>query len=120
LNAETCWTGAPATAEQALPWPRIGMVDRNGNPIPEDEIPNSLKDMENELAALMMQRDRTAETDAQVQGLKSLKAGSVALEFVEGATFPSAVPETVKNLGVPSWFCPTDEEALNEYVFQVL
>jgi hypothetical protein len=106
LSSEVCWTGSPTTTSQALPWPRTGMTDRNGNPIASMSIPMSLKDMESELAYLMMQRDRTAETDAMAQGLTRLTAGPVTLEFSADGVTLSVVPPSVKGMGVPSWFCP--------------
>lgn len=100
------WTGTPATTTQRLAWPRIGMYDANGNAIPSNVIPQALKDAESELAGQLLKGDRTLDNDAVVQGLSSIRAGSVALSFREGIV-PQVLPDAVWNLMPPSWF--TDE-----------
>lgn len=100
------WTGAPATATQKLSWPRIGMYDANGNEIASTVIPQELKDAESEMAGQLGNADRTLDNDVIVQGITSIKAGSVALSFRNGIT-PQVIPDAVLNLLVPGWL--TDE-----------
>lgn len=63
-----------------------------------------------EQARIVAGRDTTAQSDAEVQGLKSIKAGSVELVFKDGdgdSVSNSAVPPTVSS-GIPlAWQCPT-------------
>ncbi len=100
------WTGLPASPTQKLSWPRIGMFDQNGNPIDPTVIPQELKDAESEFAGQLGNADRTLDLDQIVQGLTSLRAGSVALTFKQNF-LPQVIPDAVLNLLVPGWL--TDE-----------
>lgn len=100
------WTGAPATATQALAWPRTGMFDALGRAIDPTIIPQALKDAESELAGQLAKGDRTLDNDVIAQGLTSLRAGSVALSFKDGI-WPQVIPDAVWSLMPASWF--TDE-----------
>jgi hypothetical protein len=100
------WTGTPATATQRLAWPRIGMFDGNGNPIPSNVIPEELKEATAEFAGQLVQSDTTLDNAVIVQGLKSVKAGSVALSFKDMIE-QHVIPDMVWNLMPSSWF--TDE-----------
>jgi hypothetical protein len=101
------WTGAPATTTQRLAWPRTGMYDSNGNLIASDVIPQALKDAESELAGQLIIADTTLDNDITVQGITSIKAGSVSLSFKEMIE-QHVLPSAVLNLMPPSWL--TDEE----------
>ena len=103
------WTGAPATATQALPWPRTGMFDRLGRAIPADVIPQELKDAESELAGQLLKSDTTLDNDVSVQGISSVRAGSVSVTFKDSmsATDTHFLPNAVWLLMPDSWF--TDE-----------
>jgi hypothetical protein len=100
------WTGTPATATQRLSWPRIGMFDRNGNSIASDVIPQDLKDAQSEFAGQFLATDFTLNNDVIIQGLTSVRAGSVALAFKD-QIFKQTVPDAVWSLLVPGWI--TDE-----------
>lgn len=100
------WTGQPATTTQALAWPRIGMKDANGRDIPDDEIPQALKDAVSEYAGTLQKSDRTQESDASIQGLTSIRAGSVSLSFKDSIEL-RMLPDYVMALMPSSWF--TDE-----------
>ena len=97
------WTGTPSTATQRLSWPRTGMYDRNGNLIPSGEIPYELKDAISELAGQLSASDRTLDNDVIVQGITSLRAGSVALSFKDSIA-PQVIPDAVINMLPPSWY----------------
>lgn len=81
LDEYVRWSGRAATTTQVLGWPRACMRDLNRKLIAEDVIPARLRYATIELAAQLLSTDRTADSDADTQGLKSLKAGPVALEF---------------------------------------
>ena len=97
------WTGTPATLIQHLSWPRAGMFDRNGATIAATAIPQDLKDATAELAFQLLSVDRTLDSDIAVQGITSLKAGSVALSFKDQIE-AKVMPDAVWNLMPPSWF----------------
>lgn len=100
------WVGAPATSTQKLPWPRVGMLDSNGNSIPSDVIPDELKWAEAELAGYLSISDVTVASAAVVQGITSVKAGSVAVTFKDNV-ISQVIPSAVLFLMPASWF--TDE-----------
>lgn len=115
------WTGAVATATQALAWGRTGMYDRLGRAIASTTIPQELKDATSELAGqLGSLGDRTLDNDIATQGITSLKAGSVALTFKDVIS-AQVLPDAVLNLLPPSWL--TDEivdYAVQTVVFESL
>ena len=100
------WTGTVATATQALPWPRIGMSDGNGNPIANNVIPQGLKDAESEMAILSVAGDVTADNAIVVQGITDVKAGPVEIAFKEFIQM-QLLPNDVLYQLVPGWI--TDE-----------
>lgn len=88
------WTGAVATATQALAWPRTGMFDRLGRAIAEDAIPTELREATAELAGQLLAGDRTLDNTATVEGISEVRAGSVQVKFsemIEQRVLPSAV-----------------------------
>lgn len=101
------WTGAPATTTQRLAWPRIGMFTANGVAISASVIPKELKDAESEFAGQLLGTDRTLDSDVIVQGVTSVRAGSVSVSFKDGV-LPQVMPDAVLNLMPSSWF--TDEQ----------
>jgi len=101
------WTGKVTTVEQRLAWPRVGMFDRNGNPIATIDIPLDLKHAQCEFAGQLLVSDTTLNNDAIAQGISSVSAGSVSVSF-SGMAIPRVWPDAVWNLLVPSWL--TQEE----------
>lgn len=115
------WTGSPSTTTQALPWPRTGMYDLNGNAIAVDVIPQGLKDATAELARQMKVGDRTLDNDVAVQGIKSVSAGSVSVSFTDGGIATLKVlPDAVLLLLVPSWITDEVYELTNAAFFDVV
>lgn len=113
------WTGSPATTTQRLAWPRIGMKDMNGNEIASNVIPQALKDALSELAGALGTSDRTLDNDVIVQGIKSVRAGSVALTFNDMIE-NHVLPDMVWNLMPPSWFTQEVIEPAFPAYFDVL
>lgn len=100
------WSGAPATTTQRLAWPRTGMFDQNGNAILSNVIPQALKDAQAELAGQLIITDTTLDNAVAVQGITSVKAGSVAVDFKD-IIERHIMPDAVLLLMPASWF--TDE-----------
>lgn len=117
------WTGTAADEVQALSWPRIGMLNRNGFAIASTVNPQALKDAQCEFALQLGNGDRVSDDDAAKSNLSSVKAGSVAVSFQNvdtsspeavdmairrmGSEFnyiSKTVPDAVRQLLVPSWF----------------
>lgn len=97
------WTGLPASTTQRLPWPRTGMYDANGNAIASNVIPEALKEATAELAGQLIIADTTLDNATIVGGIKSVKAGSVAVSFKDMIE-AKVLPDAVWNLMPPSWF----------------
>jgi len=82
LDAYLSWSGLASTDGQALAWPRTGMLDPITDAvIGEDVVPVRVKWATAEQARLLLVRDRTAESDTDVQGIASLTAGSIQIGF---------------------------------------
>lgn len=109
------WTGAPATTTQKMAWPRINMYDRNNNLIASDVIPQDLKDAQCELAGQLLITDSTLDNAVRVQGITSVKAGSVAVTF-KSLIEQHVLPDAVWMLMPSSWL--TDE--IIDQVFSAL
>jgi len=113
------WTGLPATSTQALAWPRIGMYDANGNAIPSNVIPQALKDATAELAGQLVIADTTLDNDISVQGVTSVKAGSVAVTFKDMIE-KHILPDAVWLLMPSSWFTDEVYEPALQALFDVI
>lgn len=114
------WTGSAASATQALGWPRIGMLTRNGFPIPTDEIPEDLKFATIEYAKALRASDLTA--NSSVEGIAEVKAGPVAVRFKGDASSYTGfkpVPESVLLLIPRSWL-EHDDPVTTLLPFEVL
>lgn len=103
------WTGTPATSTQRLSWPRKGMFDRNGNPIPEDVIPQELKNAESEIAGQLHTGSLSASGGGAVAtpGIAEVKVSSIAIKFQDGASVApspsSPVPSYIYAMFPASW-----------------
>lgn len=114
------WQGTVTTLSQRLGWPRTGVLRPNisegatgsiDNPWHEpfavqldpDVVPDLIKEATAEQARQLLSTDLTANSDIETQGLKSLKAGPVALEFgsVVAKPIPDAVMVMCSWLGTP-------------------
>lgn len=114
------WTGDISSGQQALLWPRVGMSRRTGSdrtgwnptagwfggayPIASDVIPPELKNATAEFARQLLAEDRSADSDVEAQGLKSLRVGPIGLEF-KGDVVPKVVPDAVYHLIPEGWGC---------------
>src|SRR5262245_40871921 len=92
------WQGFVVSSDQALLWPRTGVVAPNGYLEPSDAIPVRVVQATSELARqLLVGGDRTADSDVETQKLKRVKAGSVEVEFGSGVT-GKPIPDAVAAL----------------------
>lgn len=69
-------------------------------------IPDELKKAESEFAQQLTKQDRTLDNDVIIQGLTSMRAGSVSLGFKDNIV-PQVIPDAVFNIMPQSWL--TDE-----------
>jgi hypothetical protein len=113
------WTGVPASATQALAWPRAGMYDAGGNLIASDVIPQALKNAVAELAMQLLAEDRTLDNDVSAKGIRSISAGPVSLSFKDSIDM-KVIPDAVWNLLPPTWFTADVIEYVPTAQFQVI
>lgn len=114
------WTGTVATTTQALPWGRGGMYDRNGNVILSTVIPQALKEATAEFAGQLAKGDRSFDSDAAIQGISSVKAGSVSVSFKNEFDATKVIPDVVFDLLVPSWLTDEIIQQANQALFDVV
>lgn len=103
LDAMFDWAEWRTTEEQALEWPRVGIMAKNQlDFLDEYEIPIELKNAEAEFARQLIDADRTADNAAETAGLSALTAGPISLTFT-GGVVPKVVPDAVYWL-LPAWW----------------
>lgn len=96
LDAQVNWQGAIATLTQALGWPRLQAYDRHDRSIGSTEIPQRVKDATCEYARWLLARDRTADRDSDVDGLKRVRVeGVVEVEFRDADGGAKVMPDAV-------------------------
>lgn len=72
---------------QGLAFPRTGSIDRDGNAIASDSVPIEILNAHCECSIREAASPNSLSPDQERGGLiKSLKAGSVAIEYADGAT----------------------------------
>lgn len=81
-------------------------------------IPQDLKDAESEFAGQLLQGDRSLDNSVIVQGLRSVKAGSVALSFKD-AIIAQVLPDAVLNIMPQTWLTDEAYVLANQAVFEV-
>ena len=106
LDRSVMINGTRASTTQALNWPRDGMEDESGNEIDNTVVPQVVKDVQCEMALLLLSSDRSLENQASAQGLTSLKAGPVALSFKDTIKV-NIVPDTLLAMFPVSWLGST-------------
>lgn len=86
------WKGYKASTVQAMKWPRVNVVRRDGSPVPSDTIPKEVKIAVYELALASLEGDRTV--DNPMAGIEQVKAGSLMVKADRG-DFDSTVADTI-------------------------
>lgn len=94
INRTVRFNGSKVSETQAMAWPRSGLVDESGFSVSQSTIPQIIKDLQVELAFLLLSSDRTAENQASAAGLTSLRAGPVSLSFKDDITVKQ-IPDTL-------------------------
>lgn len=119
------WNGIIAVSGQSLPFPRVGLLTRNGEPLPStgtESLAPDLLDAQCEWALQLGAGDRLSDNDALAKGVSSVKAGNVGVSFqsvgsnletadtllrrnrADMAYVSGAVPDEVRRLLVPGWY----------------
>ena len=107
LDSLYTWAGLAANEDQALLWPRSGVMDHlNISLIESTVVPQKLKEATAEQARLLAVSDLTATNSVQAQGINRIKAGPVELGFESGVAVSygaQVVPNSVQALLPPWW-----------------
>lgn len=77
LDEQIDWAGAKQSREQALAWPRVGVVDCEGHSIDSDQVPAKVKNACAEMARYLIGENRTLENDTR--GIAFMGAGSLQI-----------------------------------------
>lgn len=89
------WLGEPMSTTQALPWPRSGLLTRNGDPVDSTVVPGEIKRAQAELAWQMDATDRRADqpiADLDIRQVGSIKFGPASFRRVIPATVIEMIP----------------------------
>ena len=94
------WRGAPATADQALAWPRAGLTSpTTGADVAHDSIPIEIVNATAAFADALLVDDTSGPAESQPA---RIKAGSIALTFEDRAV-GEAIPRHIKDLIPTEW-----------------
>jgi len=94
------WTGTYVSEDQALPWPRDGVYDKDGRAYLTTAYPEWLKVATAELALAMITSDRLG--DSGTEGFSKIKLGSMTLD-VDPSDRSSWVPDYIVK-AISHWF----------------
>jgi hypothetical protein len=90
------WQGWLTNTVQSLPLPRVGMYDAERNLIISTVIPVPLVEATAEYAGRLAQAGRMPDDPSDTEGIKSVKAGSVSIDYFEsGPSSPTDLPDAV-------------------------
>lgn len=73
------WDGCKTTTAQALEWPRLGLVDKNGNEVDETTIPAFLRDATIEEALAQLQQPAGADGSG-LAAFSSVTVGPISVD----------------------------------------
>lgn len=97
------WTGYATTTTQALGWPRTGLLERIDVVLDSDVVPSEVKNAEAEFARQLLVANRGQDNEIESQGITSIKAGSVFLQFT-AAQYNKVVPDVVAMMIPSDWY----------------
>ena len=101
LDQQARWRGTMTYPSQSLRFPRTGVTDQDGTPLPPDVIPERLKEATIEMARFFLESDRSAPRPQD--GLKKLRVETIELVFKDDYTLPTVPPQLnliLRGLGV--------------------
>lgn len=112
LSTRLCYNGTPSFPGQALPFPKTGLKNRNGETLDTTTVPYDMKLATWFLAVRLLKSSDVAEilseVESSVQGLTKLVAGPVELGFDKDVKFRE-IPTDVLILIPSAWICVVDD-----------
>lgn len=104
LSARVCFNGVVPNTTQSLPFPRSGLLTREGQPLDITIVPTVIKYATFELSLILLKTNVLQESDVSIQGLTSLKVGSIQLGWKQAIPY-QILPINVRLLIPQSWLC---------------
>ena len=99
IDQQFVWEGfRSAPGSQALEWPRDGLLNDEGDlSLDPAAIPTRLQDATAEFARLLIETDTTVASGVAGGAIKSLKAGSVKIDYASGVVaHTDLIPDSVR------------------------
>lgn len=96
LNRQA-WEGAPTDSAQSLAFPRTGLFYPDGSAVDSATVPQRVNDAACEIAALLVSGS-PVQNDPNVQTTRTLKAGSVMIEYFRNIEPLTPFPQNVTEL----------------------
>lgn len=107
MTTRLCVLGEPTYPDQALLFPRSGLLNRNGVEIDPSTIPVDIEYAVVEWLLRIAPSDTSVESDISIQGITKIKAGPVELAFKdEIENSGRSVPANVLAMIPAEWLCP--------------
>lgn len=103
LDAHYRWLGTATYPDQALGFPRSGLLKPNGQPLDSTIIPIEIERATSEFAMRLIASDLTTVNSIAARGITELTAGPVKMKFEEGFQ-ASIIPSPVNALIPLSWY----------------
>ena len=97
------WNSYATTTTQALGWPRTGLLERIDVVLDSDTVPSEVKNAEAEYARQLLVANRAQDNEIEAQGITSIKAGSVFLQFTANQ-YNKVLPDAVFLMIPGTWF----------------
>lgn len=93
------FSGKKLTREQALQWPRYGIIDTDGYVV--EGVPSKLKEAACEMAFWIWTEDDRLLSDTDIQQVDTYKVGPLDFQVNKARkSFPIAVEELLQSIGV--------------------
>lgn len=103
LDSLIDWEGSVVDDTQVLDWPRYGMIYPSGYGVDSASIPTGLQEAAAEFARQLLVSDRAGDSDVEAQGITSIKAGPVSLQFKD-SIYSKIMPDAVFHMLPREWY----------------
>lgn len=100
LDQKTKWRGSKTVETSGLRWPRVYVIDKDGNTIGRNVVPKAVKDATCELARFLM--DYNPAVGQGGDNIRRIMVDVVEIEYQEGtgqSDWPSLINQILRPLG---------------------
>ncbi|AXQ69183.1 head-tail adaptor Ad1 [Caulobacter phage CcrBL9] len=95
LDSRVKWKGKKYDRDSGLQWPRIDVLDEDGYPISDDEVPQIVREATVEYAKYFMDEDVVA--GSTISNYREIQVDVIELK-INNETNPALVPDVVKTM----------------------